>query len=167
MMEKRERENLSDQDKGPEAARSLPDKYREAISEFENLSDQRRMGRTPKHQAEAARFDTGKWLKVHNITPTWDYDYDRALRSGGRPADGKWPSQYKHDLSPERYQSTSEGWLDTKTSDRTGQNVYADWTEVLTQEMKRGEYLDRRDMWSDFSKKAGPMMGKLLRESNK
>ena len=159
MMEKRARETLSDQDKGPEMARRMSDKYREDVSRVENLN--RQGGRS-------RQFDTAKWLKHKGITPTWDYDYDKALRSGVEPtSEGKWPSKYKHDLSPERYRSTSEGWLDTKTSARTGQNVFADWTEVLTQEMKRGDYLERRGMWSDAMKKIGPKMGQLLRESNK
>ena len=148
-MDRQEREELG-QDKGPGMAKSLSAKYREAVSQFENLAEQRRMGKTPGRGERMRRFDTDKWLQEHNITPTWDYDYDRALRSGDRPVDGKWPSKHKHDLSPERYQSTSEGWLDTKATDATGENVYADWTEVLTQEMRRGEYLDRKAMWDNM-----------------
>ena len=79
------------------------------------------------------------FMKTNDMKESWDYDYWGAWQAGAKPEDGKWPSQYQHDLSPNRYQNTNQGWLDTKQTDITGINTYAPWTEVLTQEMRRGD----------------------------
>ena len=84
--------------------------------------------------------DYEEWKKLHRIKETWDYDYRAAFKDGVVPNDdGKWPSKYKHDLSPERYISTNDGWLDTKESDLQGKDIFVPWTQVMTHEMNRSE----------------------------
>lgn len=100
-----------------------------------------------KQNWEDSKNDTEKayleFLKTYNIKETWDYDYRAAFEADATPDDsGHWPSKFKHDLSEERFVSTTDGWLDTKASDIKGKNVYAPWTEVMTHEMKRSDFGD-------------------------
>tara|TARA_R110002020_G_scaffold213630_4_gene420532 strand:+ start:582 stop:935 length:354 start_codon:yes stop_codon:yes gene_type:complete len=84
--------------------------------------------------------DYQEWLKLHRIKETWDYDYKAAFEADIVPDDdGKWPSRFKHDLSPERYVSTNDGWLDTKETDLKGADTFVPWTQVMTHEMNRSE----------------------------
>ena len=115
----------------PEKAYYEEEKQRELQKETED-----KLERLSEEKNTFIEYMNKKGIDYQN---TWNYDYEAAWMAGDRPVRGKWPSKYKHDLSPERYQSTTKGWLDTKASDIEGKNVYVDWTQVLTQEMNRDE----------------------------
>jgi|TARA_R100001530_G_scaffold104860_1_gene73094 hypothetical protein len=96
-----------------------------------------------------------KFLSRHKVKESWDYNYKGAFLDKVIPnKEGKWPSKFKHPLSSERYEATSKGWLDTLESDRQGKNVYSQWQEVLTQEMKRGD-LGFNTLQSPFKREPG------------
>ncbi len=67
------------------------------------------------------------------------YDYRSAHKAGVKPEladDGyyHWPSQFKHDLHPNRYIKDSGVWYDTK------KGKVAHIEDVLTQKWQRREY---------------------------
>jgi hypothetical protein len=81
-------------------------------------------------------------LDVHDYAkdpndPKHYYDYKSAYRSGYEIPEkgGHWPSQFKHDLHPNRYIKLKDGsWLDSKY------NKKAEIEDVIMQRWDRKEY---------------------------
>jgi hypothetical protein len=82
-----------------------------------------------------------EWLDSNDIrehnNPMHFYDYKAAYEADEERdmVTGKFSSKYKHDLSPERFEATENGWYDTKYE------KYVDRTDVMVQEWERNEYL--------------------------